>query len=318
MSCQPKRSATARLRRVDTVVPKLLPDEFILGWLKRFAVANCSTDTWRFIKSIRNERKEDAEGAASIYQTSSLVSDYTGIPNSELERLHTLLPWTQLWGSGQQGKQENNEADRRAIHVKGHRSGLCPNCVEEDRAFWGWNYWRRSHQIPGVTRCLKHEVELHFTPYLCFTTHSPYAARSIWVPVADQSIFGQQYSELAVSMLEEATPDNHDQFLVRLHALLEERSGETTILQVRNFLAAAAHRYIPDTWVHHAFVGKIDKTQMIKSLRASYPAELSSIQLAIILKLIFDEVDDALMFWRGSDGSMPGQFDQMHAGFSKA
>ena len=119
-------------------------------------------------------------------------------------------------------------------------------------------------------------------------------------------------------MLEKAKPDNHDQFLVRLHALLEERSGETTILQVRNFLAAAAHRYIPDTWVHHAFVGKIDNTQMIKSLRASYPAELSPIQLAIILKLIFDEVDDALMFWRGSDGLMPGQFDQKHAGFSKA
>ncbi|GBG01592.1 hypothetical protein AZSI13_09190 [Azospira sp. I13] len=122
---------------------------------------------------------------------------------------------------------------------------------------------------------------------------------------------------LAVSMLEEAAPDNHYQFLVRLHALLEERSGGTTLLQVRNFLAAAAQRKIPDTWVHHAFVGKIDKMQMIKSLRASYPTGLSPIQLATTLKLIFDEVDDALMFWRGSHCSMPGQFDQKHAGFSK-
>lgn len=316
MNCRPKRSATARLRRADTVVPKLLPDEFILGWLKRFAIANCYTDAWRFIKSIRSEQKVDAEGAASIYQISSLISDYTGIPNSELERLHTLVPWIQLIGNGQQGKK-NSEADRRAIHVKGHRSGLCLNCIEEDRAFLGWNYWRRSHQIPGVTRCLKHELELHFTPYLCFTTHSPYAARSIVVPVVDRSTFGLQYSELAVSMIEEPTQDNHAQFLVRLHALLEQHSGGHTILQVRNFLAAAALRDIPDTWVHHAFVGKIDKTQMIKSLRASYPAKLSPIQLAIVLNLIFDEVDDALMFWRGSDDLMPGQFDQMHAGFSK-
>lgn len=119
-------------------------------------------------------------------------------------------------------------------------------------------------------------------------------------------------------MLEEATPDNHAQFLARLHALLEERSGGTTLLQVRNFLAAAAHRDIPYTWVHHAFIGKIDKTKMIKSLRASYPTGLSPIQLAITLKLIFDEVDDALMFWRGSHGLMPGRFDQKHAGFSKA
>lgn len=318
MSCQPKRSAKALLRRADTVVPKLLPDEFILGWLKRFAVANCCTDTWRFIKNIRAEQKVVTEGAARIYQTSSLVSDYTGIPNPELERLHTLAPWTQLSGSGQQGKQEINEADRRAIRVKGHRSGLCLSCIEEDRAFWGWNYWRRSHQIPGVTRCLKHEVELHFTPYLCFTTHSPFAARSIGLPVGDRSIFGQQYSELAVSMLEEVRPGNHAQFLARLNILLEQRSRGSNTLQVREFLASAAQRKIPDTWVHHAFVGKIDKTQMIKSLHDCYAKRLSPIQLAITLKLVFDEVDDALMFWRGSHDSVPGEYDQKHAGISQA
>ncbi len=318
MICQPKRSATARLLRANTVVPKLLPDEFILGWLKRFAVANFSTDTWLFMKSIRNAQRLVAEGAASIYQTSSIVSDYTGIPNSELERLHTLVPWTLLCGSEQHGKLENNEADRRAIRVKGHRSGLCPNCIEEDQAFWGWNYWRRSPQIPGVTRCLKHEVDLHFTPYLCFTTHSPHSARSIVLPVVDRSTFGQQYSELAVSMLEEATLGNHAQFQGRLHALLEQRSGETTILQVRRFLASAAQREIPDTWVHHAFVGKIDKKQMIKSLQACYPTWLSPIQLVITLKLIFDEVDDALMFWRGNHDLVPGQFDQKCAGFFQA
>ena len=267
------------------------------------------------MKGIRYEQRVIAEEAANIYQTSSIVSDYTGISNGELERLHTLVPWALLCGSGQQGKQENSEADRRAIRVKGHRSGLCPNCIEEDRAFWGWNYWRRSHQIPGVTRCLKHEVELHFTPYLCFTTHSPYSARSIGLPVVDRSTFGQQYSELAVSMLEEATPDNHAQFLARLHALLVQRSGGSTTLQVRRFLASAAQREIPDTWVHHAFVGKIDKKQMIKSLHACYPMRLSPIQLAITLKLVFDEVDDALTFWRGSHGLVPGQFDQKYASF---
>lgn len=119
-------------------------------------------------------------------------------------------------------------------------------------------------------------------------------------------------------MLEEATPDNHAQFLTRLHALLEQRSGETKILQVRRFLASAAQREIPDTWVHHAFVGEIDKKQMIKSLHACYPTRLSPIQLAITLKLIFDIVDDALMFWRGNYGLVPAQFDQKYAGFFQA
>jgi hypothetical protein len=121
--------------------------------------------------------------------------------------------------------------------------------------------------------------------------------------VADRSAFGQQYSELAVSMLEEAGPDSQTQLVARLHALLEELSGETSLLQVRRFLAWVAQRKIPDTWVHHAFVGKFDKEQLIKSLLACYPTRLSPIQLAITLKLFFDDVDQALMFWRGEQFS---------------
>ena len=36
----------------------------------------------------------------------------------------------------------------------------CPSCSAEDRAFFGFTYWRRSNQLPGVYVCPKHRVWL--------------------------------------------------------------------------------------------------------------------------------------------------------------
>jgi hypothetical protein len=297
---QPRRSAsTSSLGHSNKVVPKLLPDEFILGWLRRFAIANCRNDTWQFIREIRKEEKA-TEDSSAIYLTSSLVSDHTAIPNAELLRLHTLTPWFQFCGTVEsQGHPEEYKANRRAIQINSHRSALCPNCIDEDRAFWGWNYWRIFHQIPGVTRCLKHQMDLHFSPSLCFTTHAPSSARSFSKPGADSSDFGKKYSELAVSMWEEAGPGSQVELIARLSFLLEERSGKTELQHAREFLAAEANLKIPDSWIHHAFFGKAGKKKMIKSLCCQYPTRLSPIQLAVALNLLFDDADEALMFWRG-------------------
>lgn len=36
-------------------------------------------------------------------------------------------------------------------------AGLCPTCVEEDTATYGFSYWRRTHQIRGLHWCPLHE-----------------------------------------------------------------------------------------------------------------------------------------------------------------
>ena len=37
---------------------------------------------------------------------------------------------------------------------------MCHECVREDIGFWGYSYWRRQHQLPGVLWCDKHGSEL--------------------------------------------------------------------------------------------------------------------------------------------------------------
>ncbi|MBU3562200.1 TniQ family protein [Polynucleobacter sp. Tro8-14-1] len=37
---------------------------------------------------------------------------------------------------------------------------FCGHCIDEDLNFWGFSYWRRSHQIPGLHWCEKHHKNL--------------------------------------------------------------------------------------------------------------------------------------------------------------
>ena len=38
---------------------------------------------------------------------------------------------------------------------------FCKACLESDRAIFGESYWRTSHQLPGVRRCLVHDLVLY-------------------------------------------------------------------------------------------------------------------------------------------------------------
>lgn len=42
----------------------------------------------------------------------------------------------------------------------GNKLKFCPKCLKEDIEVLGESYWRRSHQIPGVFFCIKHECKL--------------------------------------------------------------------------------------------------------------------------------------------------------------
>jgi hypothetical protein len=115
-------------------------------------------------------------------------------------------------------------------------------------------------------------------------------------------------------MLEEVGPGLQVGLLPRLSLLLEELSGKSKLKYVRQFLAAEADLKVPDSWVHHAFFGKTSKKKMIQSLYSHFPARLTPIELAITLNLLFAEVDEALMFWRGEQGLIRSELGSMPAG----
>ena len=285
-------------KAIEWIRPKLLPDEFISGWLNRFAFANCHEYAREFVQAVTTYTKATLSDNNDTYHISSLVSDYTGITPADLDNFHTLRPWFSYCGTKLSVTGSHPSAQNRAyVKTQGTCSAFCPDCIKEDLSFWGWNYWRRSHQIPGVTTCLKHGNQLLFTQKNCFISHSPLAALPIGKPCTDSSNFGRTYSEIANGMLDVATPCIQLQTREKLKALLQVRAGDKKLNSSRAFLTSAAGEQIPETWVRHAYSGKVTKQALIKELCQRFPKQLSPIQVAISLALLFDDPDQALLFW---------------------
>lgn len=283
---------------LEWIRPKLLPDELLSGWLNRFALANCHEYIQEFVQAVTTYTKNTLCDNNDTYHVSSLVSDYAEITPSDLDSFHTLRPWFVHCGTKVTARGLNPSAQNRAyLKTQGNCSAFCLECITEDGVSWGWNYWRRSHQIPGATICLKHGTRLHFTPKACFISYSPLAVLAIGQPCADSSIFGKTYTEIAVGMLEVAGPDMQLKTGEKLKALLQARADDKKAKSLRAFLASAAEDRIPETWVTHAYSGKLTKQEFIENLCKRFPKQLSPVQVAVSLTLLFDDADQALLFW---------------------
>lgn len=61
-----------------------------------------------------------------------------------------------------------------------HPLKACSSCISEDVNLYGWAYWRRSHQLPGVWLCPKHYEPLKVSP-----VKQDQVARFSWVLPAE-------------------------------------------------------------------------------------------------------------------------------------
>lgn len=281
------------------VAPKLLPDEFITGWLNRFAQANCYDKPEDFVKTVMRFSKASRNPNDDTAYVSSIVTEYANITVSDLERLHTLRPWTQLcrtFSSKTSTETKLHPAAQNRAYVRSrlNRSGMCKECIREDRSFWGWTYWRRNHQIPAVTICLKHRAGLYFTPAKCFTSHSPLSACPSGILSPDASSFGERYSEIAVGLVEEATSQMQRQLPSRLQEIAQFRTGETKPVAIRKYLCAAGVEQITDTWMAQSQLGTTTTKSLILSICDRFPKWLSASHVAIVLTLLCDDADQAL------------------------
>jgi len=96
-----------------------------------------------------------------------------GMSLQDFTEQHTLLPYTtgfmseesralllaRLLGSGDLTRSSAACAQNA---VKGHRwLRFCIHCINGDLRHYGEAYWRRSHQLPGVSMCTLHECSLY-------------------------------------------------------------------------------------------------------------------------------------------------------------
>ena len=146
--------------------PALLPDEDANGYWGRVmrlnAVLSLPTNEEAFRAHVRRSCGGELSGRSEAALT---VSHVGNVALDVLVRSHTLVPLhgavlTALRGSWSDDSYQCWILRQEAVSRPLYGAKLCPGCIREDLDFWGFSYWRRSHQIHGVVMCAKHQRPL--------------------------------------------------------------------------------------------------------------------------------------------------------------
>lgn len=140
--------------------PQSLPDETFSSRVARYQLMMGNTSTTAF-KELFGHANFALEQIVPPH-LETLAARLPGEPSVNLQsflRENTLLPlFRPFLGKREQGEERTsliNRLPRRVVGKHGH-AHLCTQCMVEADERFGFGYWHRSHQAPGVSACWKH------------------------------------------------------------------------------------------------------------------------------------------------------------------
>jgi len=139
-----------------------MPDEYMPGHMARFAYINGFRSLSHFITDITAHSREDCKMAdpLEIYQRCSMLLKID--QNDYLEK-HSMMPIDRI--AAHDESMTISYGLPRITHQRSNllklneKKSFCSICAEEDMIQYGFSYWRRTHQIHGVTWCIHHGFE---------------------------------------------------------------------------------------------------------------------------------------------------------------
>lgn len=155
------------------VLPPLLPNELLQGYVGRIAALNgCGNET-EVAKQLSSAVGSDSENAAKATVLTATCA-FNRIDLGQLLALHTCHAISSSIGSATHAtgrdRRMGHTASKLAVRNPGRRLLFCPKCVAEDRRKYRFSYWRRDHQISGKFACAQHATFLEITPESRWTT----------------------------------------------------------------------------------------------------------------------------------------------------
>lgn len=142
------------------MLPIPLPDEDLLGLIGRIRILRAQRDVETLFDVLDQELCRLNEPLV-VGLARALEMDL-----ADLVQQHTLLPLIQAVVPAPHGTRRHGSEDSlnllRSYAFRRRRSWsrLCNECVREDVGYWGFAYFRRTHQIEGVGWCSKHGTAL--------------------------------------------------------------------------------------------------------------------------------------------------------------
>lgn len=252
---------------MSLLIPAILPDEFAPGYMGRIAVLN----------GLKNPRR--VQRLLHIQASATKTNDWQPPVVDTLAELaerdisdfvcnHTLVPFysavrNKMQPHGYAGRERSGPLYQ--LGLKADKTGpyQCAACVREDLHFWGFAYWRRSHQVPGVTHCTKHLTKLESVKGASFG-NLPRALEKPSNPKCEEFPLAPaltKYSEISNGLLEVSST------LPRLHVTrcLADRARILGIRGIptgnRPVLSDLALEQMPKKWLEDFFPSIASKTK---------------------------------------------------------
>ena len=278
---------------------KILPDEFwrgYLGRLKQINLHNKATDTIRALRSQSIEGKR-----YRIEPIGHLLSNALHMQEHELNRDHNIPSF--LFAP-----IETQKRPGRGAHLLPERlrfptlwstprgASFCPDCVAEDEWFWGFSYWRRTHQTPGIGHCPKHGTHLARIPSSSAFDHMPCLAGNVdpaWdgVAPAEYEVL-HRYSDVALALLERYRGFHEsDRRKVHFMGFLIRKTSDKTATSIAEEIRAK----LPTAWLRTYFPAFLDSTAL------QLDGRIALLPIALVLTALFDSAEEVLAYWSSQE-----------------
>ncbi|HEY0884645.1 MAG TPA: TniQ family protein [Ramlibacter sp.] len=216
---------------------ELMPDELWSGGIGRFVILNnrVSADTvFRLVRRALNRPR---------LNFLSLAAGLLGLEVTALISLHSLYPWLYCRPAA---PLESLTVDIHSCGRSGKLLRVCEKCIAEDLAMWGFAYWRRSHQLLGVTWCTKHGDDLIEVSGLA-TQDSPDSALTHSHPSSRRlapTSLQRRYAAIAFGILERGNADialDFSSLKCRLREVYSSRTWDSINREIRE---------VPEEWIN--------------------------------------------------------------------
>ena len=196
----------------------------------------------------------------------------------------------------------------------GSQARLCRDCVSEDLSFLGISYWRRSHQLPGVTWCTKHRRPLSELRRQNAFVRSPRVALGevVDLPARDvdtaiRSEVVNRYASILEGLLDSATAPVHSAcaaHLIRSQAAVEGLKvmpwGEA------RYLSDAVTQQVPKRWLAAHFPASQSKrprefAPWVDQAGHARTKPVGATTFALALAVLWSNPDEALTAFLGAN-----------------
>lgn len=291
--------------------PEIAPDEIYSGY-------------WGRIKSINGFPKNDIEalkilalcvGAENFVDPKPKVIELlawtANMSIPEFVRQHTFAPYRRAIVSHKPESVHGDPGDLTMLSYAVSRMArpyayACVDCIEEDIRTRHFSYWHRSHQLPGMYFCEKHERALWYTDdansFLIAPENLIHKSRVInkaWAASNHSHGAVREFLKLSMAMAERPYPLDLKRVRLILCGQAREKGFATHPKSTNEFLSDRIKTYFPEQWLDTVFpaisaketgkaLDQIDGTLYLSKSSSSIAAYL------LVSCVLFESADHAL------------------------